>query len=158
MEIYFRGYYNTIIIEYYNITIYISSIDDKYHRNNNHFGVGYGKSGLQGRTPEEEEEFAKTQEFWGPAKVVPENFPSHHPITSMEELKAFTWPDPNDPELLDPVKDMVDTFGDDYFTICDLSSTLIEAAYAHIVGTQKFFLQIPTNYLFLIARSFFQIV
>ena len=107
----------------------------------NHFGVGYGKSGLQGRTPEEEEEFAKTQEFWGPAKIVPENFPSHHPITSMEELKAFTWPDPNDPELLDPVKDMVDTFGDDYFTICDLSSTLIEAAYAHIVGTQNFFLQ-----------------
>ncbi len=108
----------------------------------NHFGVGYGKSGLQGRTPEEEEEFSKTQEFWGPAKVVPENFPSHHPITSMEEFKAYTWPDPKDPELLDPVKDMVDTFGGEYFTICDLSSTLIEAAYAHIVGTQNFFLQL----------------
>lgn len=107
----------------------------------NHFGVGYGKSGLQGRTPEEEEEFAKTQEFWGPAKVVPENFPSHHPITNMEELKAYTWPDPNDPELLDPIKEMVDTFGDEYFTIVDLSSTLIEAAYAHIIGTQNFFLQ-----------------
>lgn len=26
----------------------------------NHFGVGYGKSGLQGRTEEEQEEFAKT--------------------------------------------------------------------------------------------------
>ena len=108
----------------------------------NHFGVGYGKSGLQGRTPEEEEEFAKTQEFWGPAKVVPENFPSHHPITTMEELKAYTWPDPNDPELLDPIKEMVDTFGDEYFTVVDLSSTLIEAAYAHIIGTQNFFLQL----------------
>ena len=43
----------------------------------NHFGVGYGKSGLEGRTPEEQEEFAKTQEFWGPAKVVPErSFPA----------------------------------------------------------------------------------
>ena len=30
----------------------------------NHFGVGYGKSGLEGRTPEEQEEFAKTQEYW----------------------------------------------------------------------------------------------
>jgi len=107
----------------------------------NHFGVGYGKSGLQGRTPEEEAEFAKTQEFWGPAKVVPENFPSHHPITSMEELKAYTWPDPNDPELLDPISEMVETFGDNYFTVVDLSSTLIEAAYAHIIGTQNFFLQ-----------------
>jgi len=107
----------------------------------NHFGVGYGKSGLQGRTEEEEKEFAKTQEFWGPAKVVPENFPSHHPITSMEELKAYTWPDPNDPELLDPIKEMVDTFGKDYFTVVDLSSTLIEAAYAHIIGTQNFFLK-----------------
>lgn len=107
----------------------------------NHFGVGYGKSGLQGRTPEEEEEFAKTQEFWGPAKVVPENFPSHHPIKSMEDLKAYTWPDPSDPELLDPIADMVKTFGKDYFTVVDLSSTLIEAAYAHIIGTQNFFLK-----------------
>ncbi len=107
----------------------------------NHFGVGYGKSGLQGRTAEEEAEFALTQEYWGPAKVVPENFPSHHPITSMEELKAYTWPDPNDPELLDPIADMVRTYGNDYFTVVDLSSTLIEAAYAHIIGTQNFFLK-----------------
>lgn len=28
----------------------------------------------------------------------------------------------------------------DYFIIVDLSSSLIEAAYAHIVGTQNFFL------------------
>ncbi|MAH83166.1 MAG: hypothetical protein CBB68_02235 [Rhodospirillaceae bacterium TMED8] len=107
----------------------------------NHFGVGYGKSGLQGRTPEEEIEFGKTQEYWGPAKVVPENFPSHHPVTSMEELKNYTWPDPDDPELLNPIADMVKTFGKDYFTVVDLSSTLIEAAYAHIIGTQNFFLQ-----------------
>jgi uroporphyrinogen-III decarboxylase len=115
------------------------AIGETWH---NHFGVGYGKSGLQGRTPEEEKEFAQTQEYWGPAKVVPENFPSHHPITSMEDLKAFTWPDPNDPELIDPIKEMVDTFGDQYFTMVDLSSTLIEAAYAHVVGTQNFFLKL----------------
>ncbi len=106
----------------------------------NHFGVGYGKSGLQGRTPEEEEAFAKTQEFWGPAKVVPENFPSHHPITSMEDLENYTWPDPADPALLDPIEDICKRYQDDYFIIVDLSSTLIEAAYAHIVGTQNFFL------------------
>ncbi|MGI9385506.1 MAG: uroporphyrinogen decarboxylase family protein [Methyloligellaceae bacterium] len=106
----------------------------------NHFGVGYGKSGLQMRTPEEEVEFAKTQEFWGPAKVVPENFPSHHPITSMEDLKNYTWPDPADPALLDPIDDICKRYQDDYFIIVDLSSTLIEAAYAHIVGTQNFFL------------------
>ncbi|MCG8562695.1 MAG: uroporphyrinogen decarboxylase family protein [Hyphomicrobiales bacterium] len=106
----------------------------------NHFGVGYGKSGLQMRTPEEEVEFAKTQEFWGPAKVVPENFPSHHPITSMEDLKSYTWPDPADPALLDPIDDICKRYQDDYFIIVDLSSTLIEAAYAHVVGTQNFFL------------------
>lgn len=106
----------------------------------NRFKVGYGKSGLQGRTEEEELEFAKTQEFWGPAKVVPENFPKHHPITSMEDLKNFEWPDPNDPELLDPIKDYCDRYQDDYFVMVDLSSTLIEAAYAHLVGTQNFFL------------------
>ena len=106
----------------------------------NHFGVGYGKSGLAGRTPEEHEEFKKTQEYWGPAKVVPENFPSSHPITSMEELKNYTWPEPKDSRLLDPIKDICDAYQDDYFIILDLSSTLIEAAYAHIVGTQNFFL------------------
>ena len=107
----------------------------------NHFGVGYGKSGLQGRNAEEQAAFAKTQEFWGPAKVVPENFPNHHPITSMEELKNYEWPDPADPELLDPIDDLRERYQDDYFLMVDLSSTLIEAAYAHIVGTQNFFLQ-----------------
>ena len=106
----------------------------------NHFGVGYGKSGLKGRSPEEQVEFAKTQEFWGPAKVVPENFPKHHPITSPEEFKNYEWPDPADPALLDPIRTICDKYQDDYFIIVDLSSTLIEAAYAHIVGTQNFFL------------------
>ena len=108
----------------------------------NHFDVGYGKSGLKGRTEEEHVEFMKTQEFWGPAKVVPENFPNHHPITSMEELKNYTWPDPADPELLDPIKTLLEEYQDDYFIIVDLSSTLIEAAYAHLVGTQNFFLML----------------
>lgn len=106
----------------------------------NHFGVGYGKSGLEGRTGEEEKAFMKTQEFWGPAKVVPENFPNFHPIQSMEDLKNYTWPDPADPEMLAPIKTLCEEYQDDYFIIVDLSSTLIEAAYAHIVGTQKFFL------------------
>lgn len=106
----------------------------------NHFGVGYGKSGLEGRTHEEEIEFKKTQEFWGPAKVVPENFPKSHPIKSIDELKAMKWPDPDDRRLLDPIKALCDKYKKDYFIIVDLSSTLIEAAYAHIVGTQNFFL------------------
>lgn len=106
----------------------------------NHFGVGYGKSGLEGRTHEEEVEFKKTQEFWGPAKVVPENFPKSHPVTSMEELRAMKWPDPNDRRLLDPIKALCEKYKKDYFIIVDLSSSLIEAAYAHIVGTQNFFL------------------
>lgn len=108
----------------------------------NHFGVGYGKSGLVGRTDEEEIEFAKTQDFWGAAKVVPENFPSFHPIKSMEDLKNYTWPDPNDRAMLDPIKALCDKYQDDYFIIVDLSSTLIEAAYAHLVGTQNFFLYV----------------
>ncbi|MBT3660006.1 MAG: hypothetical protein HN540_09600 [Rhodospirillaceae bacterium] len=106
----------------------------------NHFGVGYGKSGLQGRNEEEQAEFAKTQEYWGPAKVVPENFPSFHPITCEEDLKNYEWPDPNDSAILDPIDDLVAKYQDDYFIMVDMSSTLIEAAYAHIVGTQNFFL------------------
>jgi uroporphyrinogen decarboxylase len=106
------------------------------------FSVGYGKSGLMGRTEEEHAEFMKTQEYWGPAKVVPENFPNAHPITSMEDLKNYTWPDPADSRLLDPIKDICAAYQDDYFIMVDLSSTLIEAAYAHIVGTQNFFLKL----------------
>ncbi len=106
----------------------------------NHFGVGYGKSGLKGRTEEEHLEFQKTQDFWGPAKVVPENFPNFHPITSMEDLKNYTWPDPADEELIGPIRTLLDQYQDEYFIIVDLSSTLIEAAYAHLVGTQNFFL------------------
>ena len=106
----------------------------------NHFGVGYGKSGLRGRTEEEHKEFVKTQDFWGPAKVVPENFPNHHPITSMEELKNYTWPDPADEELIGPIRTLLEEYQDEYYIMVDLSSTLIEAAYAHLVGTQNFFL------------------
>ena len=106
----------------------------------NHFGVGYGKSGLGGRTPEEQALFNKTQEFWGPAKVVPENFPKSHPIKSMEDLKNYKWPDPNDPQLIKPIKELVDKYKGEYFIAVDLSSTLIEAAYAHLVGTENFFL------------------
>lgn len=113
------------------------AIGETWH---NHFGVGYGKSGLEVRTPEEEVQFATTQDFWGPAKIVPENFPNFHPIQSMEDLKNYTWPDPADPEMLAPIKSLCEEYQDDYFIIVDLSSTLIEAAYAHIVGTQKFFL------------------
>jgi uroporphyrinogen decarboxylase len=72
--------------------------------------------------------------------VVPENFPKHHPIKSMEDLKNYKWPDPNDRTLLDPIRHICDKYQKDYFIIVDLSSTLIEAAYAHIVGTQNFFL------------------
>lgn len=104
-----------------------------------HFKVGYSKSGLAGRTEEEQAEFVKTQEFWGPAKVVPENFPKDPPITSMEDFKNYEWPDPADPRLLDPIKVICDKYQDDYFIIVDLSSTLIEAAYAHLMGTQNFF-------------------
>jgi uroporphyrinogen-III decarboxylase len=106
----------------------------------NHFNVGYGKSGLQVRTHDEEQVFQKTQEFWGPAKVVPENFPSFHPIKTMEDLKNYKWPDPNDRAILDPIKNLCENYQKDYFIIVDMSSTLIEAAYAHIVGTQNFFL------------------
>jgi uroporphyrinogen-III decarboxylase len=106
----------------------------------NHFGVGYGKSGLEGRNPEQQAEFAKTQEFWGPAKVVPENFPNFHPIKSLEDLKKYKWPDPNDQAMLSPIKEICEKYQKDYFIIVDLSSTLIEAAYAHLVGTQNFFL------------------
>jgi uroporphyrinogen decarboxylase len=108
----------------------------------NHFGVGYGKSGLKGRTEEEEAVFSKTQEYWGAAKVVPENFPSFHPIQTMEDLKNYQWPDPNNAEMLDPIDEICAQYQKDYFIIVDLSSTLIEAAYAHIMGTQKFFLQL----------------
>jgi uroporphyrinogen decarboxylase len=106
----------------------------------NHFSVGYGKSGLEGRTHEEEVEFNKTQEFWGAAKVVPENFPKIHPIKTMEDLKKYKWPDPADPGMLDPIRELCAKYQKDYFIIVDLSSTLIEAAYAHLVGTQNFFL------------------
>jgi hypothetical protein len=60
-------------------------------------------------------------------------------------LKAYKWPDPADPRLLDPIKKLCDEYQKDYFIIVDLSSTLIEAAYAHIVGTQNFFSTCTTN-------------
>lgn len=42
--------------------------------------------------------------------------------------------------ILGPIKEIVEKYKKDYFIIVDMSSTLIEAAYAHIVGTQNFFL------------------
>ena len=63
----------------------------------------------------------------------------HHPLLE-EDLANYTWPDPADPMLLDPIDELCAKYQDDYFIIVDMSSTLIEAAYAHIVGTQSFFL------------------
>ena len=60
----------------------------------------------------------------------------------MEELKNYKWPNPNDAALLDPIDGICQRYQKDYFVMVDLSSTLIEAAYAHIVGTQNFFLQL----------------
>jgi len=91
-------------------------------------------------TEQQPSEFSKTKEIWEPAKVVPEKFPKHHPITSMEDLKNYKWPDPANPRLLDPIRETCKKWQQDYFTMVDLSSTLIEAAYAHLVGTQNFFL------------------
>jgi uroporphyrinogen decarboxylase len=58
----------------------------------------------------------------------------------MDDLKSYKWPDPNDRTILDPIKTICEKYQKDYFIIVDMSSTLIEAAYAHIVGTQNFFL------------------
>jgi len=57
-------------------------------------------------------------------------------------LKNYKWPDPNDRAVLDPIRALCDQYQKDYFIIVDMSSTLIEAAYAHICGTQNFFLQL----------------
>jgi len=48
--------------------------------------------------------------------------------------------DPIRPALLDPLSDIIARYQKDYFILIDLSSTLIEAAYAHIMGTENFFL------------------
>jgi len=77
-------------------------------------------------------EFAKTQEFWGPAQGRSREFPEQHPIKSKEEHANYKWPTRMIRSSIAPMQDLVDgTEG--HFIIVDLSSSLIEAAMRTLV-------------------------
>ena len=68
------------------------------------------------------------------------NNPIKHPIENREDLDNYKWPDPNNPRRLNEIKRVMRKYHDDYVVIVDLSSSLYEAAMAHLRGMENFLL------------------
>jgi len=68
------------------------------------------------------------------------NNPIKYPIERREDLDVYKWPDPNSPVRLDEIKRVMRKCYDDYVVIADLSSSLYEAAMAHLRGMENFIL------------------
>jgi uroporphyrinogen decarboxylase len=68
------------------------------------------------------------------------NNPIEHPLKSREDFKDYTFPDPHDPKRIKEIESVMQKYHDDYAVIVDLSSSLYEAAMAHLRGMQDFIL------------------
>lgn len=58
-------------------------------------------------------------------------------VTSVDEVKAFPFPDPLAEGRFDDAKTYIDTYQDDYFIVGDVELTMFEMAW-HLVGMEKF--------------------
>jgi uroporphyrinogen decarboxylase len=68
------------------------------------------------------------------------NNPVQFPLEHKEDLDHYRWPNPNDPHRLNEIQRVMEKYHDDYVVIVDLSSSLYEAAMAHLRGMEKFIL------------------
>jgi hypothetical protein len=68
------------------------------------------------------------------------NNPIEHPLKSREDFKDYTFPDPHDPKRIKEIETVMQKYHDDYAVNVDLSSSLFEAAMAHLRGMQDFIL------------------
>jgi len=68
------------------------------------------------------------------------NNPLQYPLTSREDLKDYTFPDPLAHHRMNEVKEVMKSYHDDYAVIVDLSSSLFEPAMAHLRGMENFLL------------------
>ncbi len=68
------------------------------------------------------------------------NNPIKFPLNTREDLKNYTYPDPHAPFRMDEIKKVMGKYHDDYAVIADLSSSLFEAAMAHLRGMDKYLL------------------
>jgi len=68
------------------------------------------------------------------------NNPIEHPLKSREDFKKYIFPDPHDRKRIKEIEVVMQKYHDDYAVIVDLSSSLFEAAMAHLRGMQDFIL------------------
>ncbi len=68
------------------------------------------------------------------------NQPVAPPLRQRADLAAYAFPDPRDSRRADKVRRMVATYGRDHAVVVDLSSSLLEAAMAHLRGMEDFLL------------------
>jgi uroporphyrinogen decarboxylase len=65
-------------------------------------------------------------------------------ITSAEEVRAFPFPDPDDPGRYDDAKKYIEKYRDEYFIIGDVELTMFELAW-HMVGMEKFMIDLAAR-------------
>jgi uroporphyrinogen decarboxylase len=73
------------------------------------------------------------------------NNPIKYPFDKKEDLDTYRWPNPHDPRRLNEIKRVMKKYHHDYVVIVDLSSSLYEAAMAHLRGMEKFILDSYDN-------------
>lgn len=65
-------------------------------------------------------------------------------VTSPEEVRAFPFPDPDEPGRYADAKKYIEKYKDDYFIIGDVELTMFEMAW-HMVGLEKFMMDLAAR-------------
>ena len=65
-------------------------------------------------------------------------------VNSIEPVRAFPFPDPNDPGRYADARHYIEKYGDQYFTIGDVELTMFEMAW-HLVGMEKFMVDLAAR-------------
>lgn len=72
-------------------------------------------------------------------RILGVNQPVKHPLNSRKDLDRYELPNPNRPERMAEIKEVMQRYHAEYAVMVDLSCTLVEAAYAHLRGMEDFF-------------------
>ncbi|MEW6410135.1 MAG: uroporphyrinogen decarboxylase family protein [Nitrospirota bacterium] len=66
------------------------------------------------------------------------NNPVGHPLKNKKDLDGYQFPNPDDPKKIEKLRIIIQKYGKEFAIIADLSSTLFEAAAAHLRGMEQF--------------------
>jgi uroporphyrinogen decarboxylase len=71
-------------------------------------------------------------------------FTAHNPLTEIDDLNLYTWPDPMEPGLLDNASNVIESDQDRHFICCNFGFCLFERAWS-LRGFEKFLMDMALD-------------